>query len=132
MNIIKIEPIATGYRPPIQSWNGYGIPDGYIEVPDGVDTSAMQTHMGFVDLIIDEDGVLTAITGNDEKHQAYLDSLPPEPVPEPTEAQILGREITDLQLEQIAQGQKQTTLELDLLEQGQYITDMELEGLKHV
>lgn len=132
MNIIKLDPSATGARPPIQSWNGYGIPDGYIEVPDSVDTSAMQTHMGFVDLTIDEDGVLTAITGNDEKHQAYLDSLPPETEPEPTEAQILGREITAMEMESIAQGQKQTALELAMLEQGQYITDMELEGLKHV
>lgn len=118
MNIIKLEPNATGYRPPIQSWDGYVIPDGYIEVPGSVDASAMQTHMGFVDLTLDENGVLTAITGNDEKHQAYLDSLPPEPVPEPTEAQILGREITDLQLEQIAQGQWITELELNQMEGG--------------
>ena len=90
MNIIKLEPSATGYRPPIQSWDGYGIPEGYIEVPDGVDTSAMQTHMGFVDLTIDEDGVLTAITGNDEKHQAYLDSLPPETLPAPTAEERLS------------------------------------------
>ena len=91
----------------------------------------MQTHMGFVDLTI-KDGTLTAITGNEEAYQAYLDSLPPETEPEPTEAQLLGREITAMELESIAQGQKQTALELDLLEQGQYITDMELEGLKHV
>lgn len=90
MNIVKLEPSATGSRPPIQSWNGYGIPEGYIEVPDGVDTSAMQTHMGFVDLTIDEDGVLTAITGNDEKHQAYLDSLPPETESEPTDTDVLN------------------------------------------
>ena len=90
MNIIKIDPSDTGYRPPIQSWDGYGIPEGYIEVPDGVDTSAMQTHMGHVDLTIDEDGVLTAITGNDEKHQAYLASLPPETPPEPTDTDVLN------------------------------------------
>ena len=90
MNIIKLEPSATGYRPPIQSWDGYGIPDGYIEVPDGVDTSAMQTHMGFVDLTIDEDGVLTAITGNEEKHQAYLDGLPPQTEPEPADTDVLN------------------------------------------
>lgn len=118
MNIIKIEASATGSRPPIQSWDGYGIPEGYIEVPDSVETSAMQTHKGHVDLTIDEDGVLTAITGNDAAYQAYLASLPPEPVPEPTEAQILGREITDLQLEQISQGQWITELELNQLEGG--------------
>ena len=90
MNIIKIDPSATGYRPPIQSWNGYGIPDGYIEVPDSVDTSAMQTHMGFVDLTIDEDGVLTAITGNDEAYQAYLAALPPETPAQPTAEERLA------------------------------------------
>lgn len=90
MNIIKLKPSSTGSRPPVQSWDGYGIPEGYIEVPDDVDTSAMQTHMGFVDLTVDEDGVLTAITGNDEKHQAYLDSLPPETEPEPTDTDVLN------------------------------------------
>lgn len=90
MNIIQITATETGSRPPIQSWSGYGIPEGYIEVPDGVDTSAMQTHMGFVDLIVDEDGVLTGITGNDEKHQAYVDSLPPETEPEPTDTDVLN------------------------------------------
>lgn len=118
MNIIKIEASNTGYRPPIQSWDGYGIPDGYIEVPDGVDTSAMQTHMGFVDLTIDEDGVLTAITGNDAAYQAYLASLPPPVEPEPTEAQLLGQEITEMQLEQIAQGQMMTDLQLAQMEGG--------------
>ena len=131
MNIIRIEPNENGYRPSIQEDWKYPVPDGYIEVPEGVDTSAMQTHMGFVDLTI-KDGVLTGITGNDAAYQAHLDSLPPETEPEPTEAQLLGQEITAMELESIAQGQKQTALELDLLEQGQYITDMELEGLKHV
>ena len=118
MNIIKLEPSTTGYRPPVQSWSGYGIPEGYIEVPDSVDTSAMQTHMGFVDLAIDEDGVLTAITGNDAAYQAYLASLPPPVEPEPTEAQLLGQEITEMQLEQIAQGQMMTDLQLAQMEGG--------------
>ena len=116
MNIIKLEPSATGSRPPIQSWSG-PVPEGYIEVPDSVDTSAMQTHMGFVDLTI-EDGVVTSITGNEAAYQAYLDSLPPEMPPEPTEEQLLGREITELQLEQIAQGQMMTDLQLTQLEGG--------------
>lgn len=75
MNIIKIEPSATGYRPPIQSWNGYGIPEGYIEVPDGVDTSAMQTYMGFVTLVQGKDENLTQIIGHDENYQAYLETI---------------------------------------------------------
>lgn len=89
MDIIKLSSSDDGFRPPVQSWAGTA-PDGYIEVPDGVDTSAMQTHMGFVDLTIDDDGVLTAITGNDEKHQAYLDSLPPETPTAPTAEERLS------------------------------------------
>ena len=90
MNIIKVEPSATGYRPPIQSWSGYSIPEGYIEVPDAVDTSAMQTHMGHVDLAIDEDGAITAITGNDAAYQAYVSSVPPETPAEPTTDELLN------------------------------------------
>lgn len=117
MNIIKLSATDDGFRPPIQSWIGQ-VPDGYIEVPESVDTSAMQTHMGFVDLTVDEDGVLTAITGNEAAYKAYLDSLPPKIEPGPTEAQLLGQEITELQLEQIAQGQMMTDLQLTQLEGG--------------
>ncbi len=38
--------------------------------------------------------------------------------PPPTEAQLLGQEITELQLEQIAQGQMMTDLQLTQLEGG--------------
>ncbi len=79
MNIIRVEANENGARPPIQSWDRPELPNGYIAVPDGVDASAMQTHGGFVDLTMDEGGALTAITGNDEKYQVYLDNLPPEP-----------------------------------------------------
>lgn len=89
MNIIRSQPNYNGSRPPIQTWNGRNIPDGYIEVPAGVDTSAMQTHMGFVDLTL-EDGKLTAITGNEEAYQAYLAALPPETEPEPTQEERLS------------------------------------------
>lgn len=78
MNIIKLEPSATGYRPPVQSWSGYGIPEGYIEVPDSVDTSAMQTHIGFVALVQDEDGNLTQIIGHDKNYKAYLEAIKPD------------------------------------------------------
>lgn len=53
-------------------------------------------------------------------------------VASPDDDRSLGREITAMELEGLAQCQRQTALELDLLEQGQYITDMELEGLNHV
>ena len=82
MNIIKLTPNPSGSRPPIQSFSG-PLPPGYGIVAPGVDTSAMQTHMGFVDLEVDGRTV-TAITGNEALYQAYLDSLPPEPELEPT------------------------------------------------
>lgn len=78
MNILKLKPNAKGYRSPIQEDWKYPIPDGYIEVPDGVDTSAMQTHMGFVELVQDEDGNLTQIVGHDENYQAYLETIKPD------------------------------------------------------
>ena len=43
---------------------------------------------------------------------------PPETPPEPSESQLLGQEITDLQLDQIAQGQWITELELNQMEGG--------------
>ena len=49
-----------------------------------------------------------------------------------TEAQALGQQITDEQLERIEMGQAYTDLELALLEQGQKITDVELGVLKNV
>lgn len=77
MNIIEKFASEDGYRSPIQiGWN-YTIPNGYIEVPDGVDTSAMQTHCGFVDLVQDENGNLLKIVGNDENYQAYLETIKP-------------------------------------------------------
>lgn len=90
MDIIKLEASENGYRPAIQSdWVGE-IPPGYIEVPEGTDTSAMQEYGGFVELNIDEDGTLTDITGNKEAYQAYLDSLPPETPPAPTAEERLS------------------------------------------
>lgn len=57
------------------------------------------------------------------------DLTPPVPL---TETQILGQQITEMQLASIAQGQRQTALELATIEQGQKITDVELEALKNV
>lgn len=76
MNIIQINSSATGSRPPIQSWSGAMPPRGYAAVTPDCDTSAMQTHSGFVDLTI-EGGVVTAITGNEEAYQAYLETIKP-------------------------------------------------------
>ena len=91
--------------------------------------------------ILDSDNtVVNAIALNDSTDPAVFGAIEDERLfdigdtwaPPATEAQLLGREITAMEVESIARGQKQTALELDLLEQGQYITDMELEGLNHV
>lgn len=77
MNIIQINTSETGSRPAIQSWSGTTPPDGYAAVSPDCDTSAMQTHKGHVDLTV-EDGVVTAIMGNEEAYQAYLDTIKPD------------------------------------------------------
>ena len=78
MRIIKIDATGSGYRPPIQSWSEATPPSGYAAIAPDCDTSAMQTHKGHVDLTI-EDVVVVGITGNDEAHQAYLESIAPTP-----------------------------------------------------
>lgn len=89
MNIIQLAATEAGYRPSIlEDWK-YAIPSGYAAVAPDCDTSAMQTHCGHVDLTI-EDGVVTAITGNDEAYQAYLDALPPPVEPEPSDTEVLN------------------------------------------
>lgn len=89
MNIILIEPNENGYRPPIQKDWKYPVPGGYAAVAPDCDTSAMQTHKGHVDLTI-EDGVVTAIIGNDAAYQAYASSLPPETPEQPTAEERLS------------------------------------------
>ena len=80
MQIIQLAARGNGSRPPIQDWPGTAPPAGYARVPAGVDTAAMQTHCGFVDLTLDGRTV-TAIAGNEAAYQAYLAALP-EPGPE--------------------------------------------------
>lgn len=83
MQIIKITPNKSGSRPPLQSWSGAILPEGYAEV--ACDTSAFYEFMGFVDITI-ENGKCIAVTGNQAALDAYLAQLPepidPEPSPE--------------------------------------------------
>lgn len=77
--------------------------------------------------ILDSDNtVVNAIALNDSTDPALFGAIADDRVfnigdtwtPPPTEAQLLGREITELQLEQIAQGQMMTDLQLTQLEGG--------------
>ena len=77
MQIIRECPNESGAYHPIQSWAGATPPDGYCQISDNCDISAMQTHAGFVTLTV-EDGVVTAITGDDAAYQAWLASQQPD------------------------------------------------------
>ena len=83
MQILQKEPLENGGYSVIQTWPGEVPPDGYVIVPDTLDTSVFYDFMGFVTLELDGDTV-TAMIGNQEALDAYKASLP-EPIdPPPT------------------------------------------------
>ena len=83
MQILEKEPLENGGYSVIQTWPGDVPPEGYVIVPDTLDTSVFYDFMGFVTLELDGD-IVTAMIGNQEAFDAYKASLP-EPVdPPPT------------------------------------------------
>lgn len=83
MQILQKAPSENGGYSVIQTWPGEVPPEGYVIVPDTLDTSVFYEFLGFVDLTIEGDTV-TAMTGNQTALDAYKASLP-EPVdPPPT------------------------------------------------
>ena len=83
MHILSRELSEKGGYSVIQTWPGDVPPEGYVIVPDTLDTSVFYDFMGFVTLELDGDTV-TAMIGNQEALDAYKASLP-EPVdPPPT------------------------------------------------
>lgn len=72
MNIIKTEPVSKH----IQSWQGTVPPPGHAIVPDNLDTTEFYTYNGFVNLEVDEENTVTAITPNLEAWEAWKSSLP--------------------------------------------------------
>lgn len=95
MDIIQLGTNPNGSRFPISEGHRGPIPHGFAAIAPGTDTSAMQTHQGFVDLIIGG-GVVTAITGNDMAYKAYLDSLPKPVPPTMTTEEAMMDAIADL------------------------------------
>ena len=84
MRIICTTPLESGAYDSINdNWPLETPPDGYYQIADDCNTSAMQTHAGFVTLTVEGD-IVTAITGDDAAYQAYLNSLPTPATPEPT------------------------------------------------
>jgi hypothetical protein len=107
MTIIQIDPASNGQHP-IQSQSGRSSCwlSGYIEVPAQLESTVWAT-LGWCDLDI-QDGVLVGITPTERPA--------PEPIPYvPTEMELAQQDITDLQLNDIEQGQQITDLELEIL-----------------
>ena len=83
MRILAKTTSKNGGYSVIQTWPGPMPPEGYVIVPDTLDTSVFYEFLGFVDLTIEGDTVI-AMTGNQAALDAYKASLP-EPVdPPPT------------------------------------------------
>lgn len=94
MKIMPIFANQSGAYPPIQSWEGTAPPEGYVEVPEGMDLTGFQEHNGFVTLVI-ENGVVTSMTPNVEAWEAWKAAHPPvESEPEvPTEMEQLRADV---------------------------------------
>lgn len=92
MQILQKSPLENGGYSVIQTWPGDVPPEGYVIVPDTLDTSVFYEFLGFVDLTIEGDTV-TAMTGNQTALDAYKVSLPePTPPPPTTEERVAALE----------------------------------------
>lgn len=92
MQIIAKEPLENSGYSVIQTWPNDVPPEGYVIVPDTLDTSVFYEFLGFVDLTIEGDTV-TAMTGNHAALDAYKASLPePTPPPPTTEKRVAALE----------------------------------------
>lgn len=83
MLIISKTPMENGAYPAIQTWNENKPPNGYVEVPDWLDTSVFYDYCGFVTLTIKKTTVMEMIA-NTEAYEDWAASQPPDPPdPEP-------------------------------------------------
>lgn len=89
MKIIKNTPYENGNYPAIQSWTSKIAPKGYYVWLDGLDTSKFYEYNGFVTLNVMNNYVLS-YEPNVEAWEAWKETLPPEPVPETTDTEILN------------------------------------------
>lgn len=62
MQIINLTANPSGAYPPIQSWDGDALPNGYATIPNNVDTTVFYDHCGFVSLTV-KGHTVTNITG---------------------------------------------------------------------
>ena len=103
MHILSRKLSENGGYSVIQTWPGDAPPEGYVIVPDTLDTSVFYEFLGFVDLTIEGDTV-TAMTGNQAALDAYKASLPePTPPPPTTEERVATLEAENkLLMEQVS------------------------------
>ena len=121
MWILPKTPSVEGQYGPLKTWAGLTPPDGHYWWPDYLSRETFDRYEGFV-LPTIKRGTVASYIANKEAYEAWK-AAHPDPEPEPTEAQLLGQEITDLQLADIEQGQYATGLDLRI---------REMEGSTHV
>ncbi len=92
MLIITKTPASNGAYPALQDWSGLVPPEGYYKWPDTLDTADFYAYNGFVTLTVVR-GMVQSYQPNVEAWEAWKESLPPEPEPEPP----LAERVTDLE-----------------------------------
>lgn len=109
MHILSRKLSENGGYSVIQTWPGDVPPEGYVIVPDTLDTSVFYEFLGFVDLTIEGDTV-TAMIGNQAALDAYKASLP-EPIDPPptTEERVAALESENTMLKAQVSAQSAVT-----------------------
>ena len=74
MRILKIAAAADGSRPPIQSWDGGTLPQGYAWVPEALDDGRFEAANGFVAVTVDGSDTVTAMEADTTARDAWLES----------------------------------------------------------
>ncbi|GEM_PF-1286191 len=109
MHILSRKLSENGGYSVIQTWPGDVPPEGYVIVPDTLDTKVFYEFLGFVDLTI-EGNTVTAMTGNQAALDAYKASLPePTPPPPTTEERVAALESENTMLKAQVSAQSAVT-----------------------
>ena len=89
MRILRIAAAADGSRPPIQSWDGDTLPEGYARVPEALDDGRFEAANGFVTVTVDGENNVTAMEEDTAAREAWLaDQRGEEPAISPAETML--------------------------------------------
>ena len=72
MRILKKTAAADGSRPPMQSWDGGVLPEGYAWVPEALDDGRFEAANGFVTVTVDGENTVTAMEEHTAAREAWL------------------------------------------------------------